>query len=350
MQRLEQFQLDSPEATLPFSARLARESNWTPAYARRVITEYKRFAFLAVAAEHPVSPSEDVDQAWHLHLTYSGNYWKTFCPLVLGKPLHHQPTQGGEGERAKFDDWYARTLESYCALFGEAPPRDIWPTPESRRREKHDFVRVDRARNFVIPKPHLNPRYLIQTALVAFAILGGGAVLAQNANPLNWRGPDFLVFYLGLFAGCFTVALILRRGLRLPATGSSLRAPELDGYQIAFLNGGRVLAVNAAIANLIRQKAMMLDAKRSRLFSLEPKPAFAHDLEKVIYAAAASSDGNSVANARLSAKSFVEGIAEQLEIYRPRRSRRSRPQSHDSSVACGLRCCRVWCHQDFRGT
>jgi hypothetical protein len=78
--RIEQFQLDSPEAALPFSARLARENNWPSAYAQRVISEYKRFTFLAVVAGHPVSPSEDVDQAWHLHLTYSENYWKVFCP------------------------------------------------------------------------------------------------------------------------------------------------------------------------------------------------------------------------------------------------------------------------------
>src|SRR5678815_1017670 len=100
--KVEQFQLDSAEAALPFSARLARENNWSPDYAKRVIAEYKRFAFLAVVAGHPVSPSEDVDQAWHLHLTYTENYWKSFCIEVLGKPLHHQPTQGGSAEQSKF--------------------------------------------------------------------------------------------------------------------------------------------------------------------------------------------------------------------------------------------------------
>src|SRR5262245_17865777 len=118
-QRIEQFQLDSPEASLPFSARLARENNWARDYALRVIAEYKRFAFLAVTACHPVSPSEDVDQAWHLHLTYSANYWKAFCPGILGKPFHHEPTQGGRDEGEKFDDWYAHTLASYKRFFGE---------------------------------------------------------------------------------------------------------------------------------------------------------------------------------------------------------------------------------------
>src|SRR5438034_10748651 len=155
LQRLEQFQLDSPEAALPFSARLARENNWSTTRAQRVIAEYKRFAFLAVAAGHPVSPSEDVDQAWHLHLTCSENYWKIFCPKVLGGPLHHQPTKGGSSEREKLGDWYRQTLESYREFFGEEPPHDIWPASEEREREKHNFVRVDRERNWVIPKPRL---------------------------------------------------------------------------------------------------------------------------------------------------------------------------------------------------
>ncbi len=44
--------------------------------------EYRRFAFLAATAGHPVTPSDAVDQAWHLHLTYSRDYWDRFCPLL----------------------------------------------------------------------------------------------------------------------------------------------------------------------------------------------------------------------------------------------------------------------------
>ena len=151
LQRLEKFSPDSADAAFPFSSRLAKENQWSLAYSRRVITEYKRFAFLAVAAGHPVSPSEAVDQAWHLHLTYSQNYWKTFCPEVLQTPFHHNPTKGGADEQAKFADWYERTLESYRTFFGE-PPRDIWPTPQEKATEKNDFIRVDKETHWVIPK------------------------------------------------------------------------------------------------------------------------------------------------------------------------------------------------------
>src|SRR5689334_19527568 len=103
-ERIAGYSLDSATAQLPFSARLAQENDWTTGFTRRVTEEYKRFAFLAVVAGHPVSPSDAVDQVWHLHLTYTQNYWKKFCAEGLGKPLHHHPTEGGAAEREKFDD------------------------------------------------------------------------------------------------------------------------------------------------------------------------------------------------------------------------------------------------------
>jgi len=103
-QRIAGFSLDSPGAELPFSTRLAKENDWTSEFGARAIEEYKRFAYLAVAAGHPVSPPDAVDQVWHLHLTYTQNYWKKFCAEILAKPLHHQPTEGGVAESEKFQD------------------------------------------------------------------------------------------------------------------------------------------------------------------------------------------------------------------------------------------------------
>ena len=98
--RLEAFQLDDASASLTFTRRLARENDWEPAYARRVVDEYKRFVFLAMTAGHEVTPSDEVDQAWHLHLTYTRSYWGGLCGEVLGRPLHHGPTKGGADEGA----------------------------------------------------------------------------------------------------------------------------------------------------------------------------------------------------------------------------------------------------------
>src|SRR5580765_8410529 len=131
-QRIVSFPIDSPGVHLPFSARLAKENGWTPEFTARAIEEYKRFAFLAVAAGHPVSPSDAVDQVWHLHLTYTKNYWKNFCGQTLRRPLHHIPTEGGRREREKFDDWHQKTLDSYRKQFDAAPRLDCWPEPEKK--------------------------------------------------------------------------------------------------------------------------------------------------------------------------------------------------------------------------
>jgi len=145
-ERIKQHPLDDSASSFPFSARLARENRWSVAYTHRVILEYKRFCFLAVVAGHPVSPSESVDEAWHLHLMYTEDYWKRFCKEALERPLHHQPTKGGATETGKFDDWYRNTLSSYRKFFQQEPPGDIWPTPEEKLKAKHDFVHVDSAR------------------------------------------------------------------------------------------------------------------------------------------------------------------------------------------------------------
>jgi hypothetical protein len=75
---LERYEIGPTDAALTFAARLARKNRWNAGFAERVIGEYKRFCFLAVTAGHEVTPSDAVDQAWHLHLTYSRDCWERF--------------------------------------------------------------------------------------------------------------------------------------------------------------------------------------------------------------------------------------------------------------------------------
>src|SRR5688572_7963740 len=124
---LSHYSIGSQGAALTFSDRLARENGWSSDRAARVIEEYKRFCFLAATARHPVTPSDAVDQAWHLHLTYSRDYWERFCPTVLRCALHHEPSEGGAGERQLFFEQYAATLKSYEHAFGQRAPEDLWP-------------------------------------------------------------------------------------------------------------------------------------------------------------------------------------------------------------------------------
>lgn len=153
LQRILSFSFDHGDEELTFAARLARENGWTSSYTDRVLVEYKRFVFLAMVADHPVTPSDQVDQAWHLHLTYTRSYWDQLCGEVLGRPLHHGPTQGGEKEATKYADWYAKTRKRYEAVFGEAPPANIWPDSAIRFGVDLHYQRVNTKRHWVVPLP-----------------------------------------------------------------------------------------------------------------------------------------------------------------------------------------------------
>ena len=152
--RIRDFALDDPGARLPFSKRLARENGWCHCYASRVIEEYKKLCYIAMTAGHPVTPSEEVDQAWHLHLLYTRSYWDDFCGVVLQHRFHHGPTRGGVEEGSKFRQWYQTTLASYEEIFGAAPPSDIWPSVEVRFQHLPAYRRVNTATHLVIRKPN----------------------------------------------------------------------------------------------------------------------------------------------------------------------------------------------------
>jgi hypothetical protein len=113
-----------PVPEFGFVKRLMREQGWDYAKAIRVVAEYRRFVFLACSG--PASPSEAVDAAWHLHLTYTRAYNIGLCERVLGKPLDHTPS-GGPADTAHFKSIYENTLDRYRATFNEDAPADIWP-------------------------------------------------------------------------------------------------------------------------------------------------------------------------------------------------------------------------------
>lgn len=149
---IQAFKLDQPNVSLPFSKRLATENHWSSNYTQRVIEEYKKFLFLAMVADHPVTPSNAIDQTWHLHLTYTHSYWDVLCAQVLQKSLHHHPTQGGRQQRTHFWDCYCKTLASYERFFGTRAPNDIWASPTVRFRQAGQFKRVNDQEYWLIPK------------------------------------------------------------------------------------------------------------------------------------------------------------------------------------------------------
>src|SRR5262245_8668783 len=113
LERIEAFPMDEALSQQPLVSRLARANGWRLEFARRAVREYRRFMFLVCEAGHPCCPSDEVDQVWHLHLTYTRNYWRDFCGEVLGRPVHHDPSKGGSNEHHKHVTMYLDTLASY---------------------------------------------------------------------------------------------------------------------------------------------------------------------------------------------------------------------------------------------
>ncbi len=265
-QRIRDHRIDAPNASLPYSARLARERGWTPVYAARVVEEYRRFAFLAVASGHGATPSKAVDEAWHLHLLYTRDYWEEFCPKALGRPLHHHPADGGTEDDAKYEGWYRDTLASYERLFGESPPEDVWPRTDAPRRQ-------GRLR-------------LAWLALLPFVLTG----CDEPLNPLGWHGPPFLGLIAGLYIAFLGAGLLLREALRTPVDGPPAGDWRLHVDEEAFLNEGSRLALTTALARLTAAGSLDVDRKRGRIRALEGGQGD-HPLDRAILRAASRTEG-----------------------------------------------------------
>ena len=282
---MQAYSLDVPEVSFPFSQRLARENSWTFDYAHRVIEEYKKFAFLAVAADHPVTPSDQVDQVWHLHLLYTHLYWGDFCPQVLQCPLHHGPTKGGGEESQKFHIWYDRTLASYKHFFCEPPPVDIWPPAAIRfSPDIEGFQRVNIYHHWVVPKVQFSvpqglqriqglPKEIVNTfgsnrirslvfiilasAMMVFTLSGCGAIQSSNVNPplnpLNFNGPQFLGFFSVLLMTTIWVARWGQKRFGRNSSAHELPPDPLDMYQIAYVFGGLRRFASVAIAATVTE-------------------------------------------------------------------------------------------------
>lgn len=285
-QKLETFPLNRRDAVQDFSARLARENGWSRAYAQRVCSEYLRFLFLAMKAGHHVSPSEDVDQAWHLHLVYTRSYWQDLCGEVLGRPLHHEPSSGGLDDAAKFRSLYARTLESYKEWFAKEPPADIWP-PVEKRFAPHEGRWVDMTSHWLLPRPRFLRKLRPLRVAYALGVAGMAGFVAgcRDVLPvLDWRGPDFLGFYGLAFVVAFMSSLLVVKVLRGRAR-SNIEVPE-DPFEIAFVAGGGDRTVDAALGSLYSMELVQVNtnAKKETKLQRLPKaePANLHEVEDAV--------------------------------------------------------------------
>ncbi|PTA69116.1 glycine-rich domain-containing protein [Deinococcus arcticus] len=203
---------DLPPALL---RRLAHTQRWTPAQTQAAAQEYRRFVFLAATCPHPVTPSRAVDEVWHLHLTFTRDYWECLTPL-LPRPLHHEPGEGSPDEAARFAAQYAQTLDAYAAAFGHPAPEELWPRP-----------RPMAARAPAAPaRRTLGRVHLGALGLATVAALVAGMTFAWSAAAL-W-----------IALGVFVVALLLARSAARPGPRRVSGAGRRDDGGAALLSMG----------------------------------------------------------------------------------------------------------------
>lgn len=281
--RIEAHPFEPDGHALGFVRRLARDRDWTLEYARGAVREYRRFCFLAATSQaSAMTPSEEVDEVWHLHLTYTRDYWDTWCGEVLGAKLHHDPTQGGPHEQVRFRSQYAETLARYEAYFG-LPDARFWPASHLRFSAAGPRFRVvDRERALVIPRPaalSVRSWFARSAAALGFApplpavalvlALPGRAMagIAERSelpgNPLDWPAGPFLALFVGLAAASFAAMGLLR--WRLRDTGQPGQSVGLGVLELAYLAGGTPRTADTVAVGFLAAGAAGLDPKRSRI-------------------------------------------------------------------------------------
>ncbi|MFN0200468.1 MAG: hypothetical protein ACKVTZ_03055 [Bacteroidia bacterium] len=255
-QKIQDFAFDAPHAAYPFSVRLADEQGWSMKFTERVLEEYRKFLFLSAVAGHIVSPSETIDEAWHLHLIYSESY-HDFCQNVLRTTLHHLPSKGGQSEKEKYNHFHLQTKESYAQFFGENPPSDIWED----KLPTFDFAYL---RNdnlyFFLQRPVLTSALLISGLTVLFY---------QTLYSLifSLKGMSFVLVLLVLF-GISLAVIWLYRLIFMPTIQADMNSLaniyELDEYETAALNPSQPFDKQYTafvLANLKQKEALTIDKK-----------------------------------------------------------------------------------------
>jgi len=254
--RIEEYQIDDPVASVKFSDKLTTYQHWSLAFTARAIQEYKRFIFLCCISPTGASPSPIVDEVWHLHLTYTQDYWKVFCNQVLQQEIHHFPSKGGATEKQKHNNWYAQTLALYTTVFDEEPPADIWIKPQP------EIAGADLAPSTDPPKLSYY-RYLW---LLLFPLLV--PFTHGQVSPFGLSGGEFLVFYgmliLAGFACCIPIFQDYEQRARWILDNYMTR--DTTVYQVARYFHGHTRSIQTAIVDLYARKILEPQPKREFIF------------------------------------------------------------------------------------
>ena len=281
-QRICAYELDDPSHEFGFLAHLMGANGWSRSFALRAIEEYRKFVFLALVADHPVTPSDQVDQVWHLHLLCSDAYWNDFCPRVLGRPLHHHPAKGGQAERDRFHEQYRATIRSYGQHFGE-PPADLWPPADVRFGRDLQMQRGPIRRPFRLWRGWRSWRRWrwsvpMDGMMIGLGVIGSAlasAAAGARSDPPPESGEPLLGFlampivYITSLAISYIFACRFLRPLLLQPSSLS-RTPQLDDDHLAYLSFGPTRVLELGLASLVQQGVLRADPNSRELVLIGP--------------------------------------------------------------------------------
>lgn len=127
-----------------FASKLARKIGWSQKFARRAIAEYKKFIYLGIVSDFPVTPPKVIDQVWHEHLLFSKAY-RDFCRETLQRDFDHNPEiVPSASQTAVYEKQYDATLALYESEFDMLPPEAFWGQPKFKvSREKKTARRAE---------------------------------------------------------------------------------------------------------------------------------------------------------------------------------------------------------------
>lgn len=108
----------APELLIP---RLEKEHSYSRKKAEDLFREAKRMLYLRAAGATGVSPSIQVDDAWHAMLMFT-RFYQDFADFI-GRFVHHNPTPGPPDDGRL----YAYTKKAYKEILGEEPNPKYWP-------------------------------------------------------------------------------------------------------------------------------------------------------------------------------------------------------------------------------
>lgn len=148
-------------------------------------------------------------------------------------------------------------------------------------------------------------------------------IIFFQLNPFDLAGPTFLVVYItALAAACF-IAYVLRKR----ASGSdyepqrpflrsdqepAFRSVNLDAYEAAYLRGGSKLAIETAIATLVRSNALHLSFVDNSLSPVPGAPRPTHPFEQEVHRVIQSGEANKINTIRTNASAAAERLASRL--------------------------------------